>query len=1041
MASYIPQVTDYIPALQPFKPNLEFYGNILKQRQGRYDAGLQKLSTLYGSMLNAPLTAEDNIKRRENFFDQIDGDLKKITSMDLSLPQNIQAASSIFEPLVNDKHMAHDMVYTKTVMDEMQVGESYRGCTDKEKCGGLYWEEGQQYIKYKQQDYADASPEQRLKMSPPRYHPYVNLIDDAFKWTKEQGLVVESVNTENGYIVTRQNGAQLALPLAQIYKAMYGKDDMVRGMYDTSAYLRRKQYISANLDAYGGDTDKAEEAYVNEVMNVTAKELLKNATKAGEETTKIKDKKASIEAVVAKQGMALDKYKDDPVFKEYVNLVENEQIGDALDKYYSGIKGQIETMKNNSGDKTALLNRVDAIVSNGLFEMDVMQAAGLFAMTHSAITGLKADPYSLARVKHNYNMIEAEHKAGLDFDKALMIETLKMSADLFQEFAAAGTSEAQEGVDLGPRFGGITDAYPGYNEMFEAQQKMRDMTTLGNQHQAKYIDSTTNFLIKHSNSSDPRIGKQAKNLLKEIYGDKYDIKTNQFVSGGSNYRSWHELELKPHQTAEMFSNAKNVVNQNQSMFNNNLGLRSELEQYDQQEYASNMHRESLRHFVEYNNKQIATNGIYADNDLSEQEQFEMKNLFRKEGNRYVLKKPEDYVKDYSRGFAKNSNKKKLDKMAKEAYENAKTRYDSYFSSDSPVNAKMKLKTLSGLVPGTIESTGERGWASNATKYKFDYSSPMGTGTKVARGILKAIDQVPPEAILVGTDHRMLGNPDNENDYEYQKKKQAKNQDALLSFIKDIGTDMFSTEKYNTKDAMKKRPQGYVVAQGTAANRADLEVYTFYPDRDWLTSKSVTTTQKGIKKAYGHMVDDIIANGVSIYVPKVSPQGKRLDDYNFYSQAVQRSPYDDILATGSTVNIAREGAGDLFFKEITRDGRRMLKVEGELITKEPRQITDANGRAAIVYDEIKKPAPTQYIDLHGPNKSAGEIIDKLYTMLSSLQMDNFRAGTSAPQSNLEFNIGKLLSEPDQQSMMMEATMERMNLMKQFAGQLRQEYYGR
>ena len=92
MATYLPGMTDYIPQIQDFKPDFNFLGNVLQNKQSKYDAAHKQISGLYGSLLNAPLSRTDNIEKREEMFTAIDNDIKKLSGLDLSLQQNIDFA-------------------------------------------------------------------------------------------------------------------------------------------------------------------------------------------------------------------------------------------------------------------------------------------------------------------------------------------------------------------------------------------------------------------------------------------------------------------------------------------------------------------------------------------------------------------------------------------------------------------------------------------------------------------------------------------------------------------------------------------------------------------------------------------------------------------------------------------------------------------------------------------------------------------------------------------------------------------------------------
>ena len=65
MSTYITGVTDYIPQIQPFRPDYNFYAGAMQMKQTQYDANHQRISNLYGSLLNAPMLRDQNIKQKE----------------------------------------------------------------------------------------------------------------------------------------------------------------------------------------------------------------------------------------------------------------------------------------------------------------------------------------------------------------------------------------------------------------------------------------------------------------------------------------------------------------------------------------------------------------------------------------------------------------------------------------------------------------------------------------------------------------------------------------------------------------------------------------------------------------------------------------------------------------------------------------------------------------------------------------------------------------------------------------------------------------
>ena len=79
MATYIKGVTDYIPVLEPFKPDYKFLSDVLTVRQDRYDTNFQQLNNLYSKVVYAPLTREDNGQRRDQYANKISNGLKQVS--------------------------------------------------------------------------------------------------------------------------------------------------------------------------------------------------------------------------------------------------------------------------------------------------------------------------------------------------------------------------------------------------------------------------------------------------------------------------------------------------------------------------------------------------------------------------------------------------------------------------------------------------------------------------------------------------------------------------------------------------------------------------------------------------------------------------------------------------------------------------------------------------------------------------------------------------------------------------------------------------
>ena len=189
MSQYIQGVVDYIPMIQPFQPDFNLFSKVLETKEAGYKAGYNKLSSLYGTLLNSPLSREDNIELRNKFFKDISSQIQKISSLDLSKSQNVEAAYKVFQPLIDDNFILKDMSYTKTGYNELERGESLKNCLDPKKCPGQYWDGGKRLVQYQMQKFKEVSREETLKMENPRFVPKVNLPKQAMDFPFLESLL------------------------------------------------------------------------------------------------------------------------------------------------------------------------------------------------------------------------------------------------------------------------------------------------------------------------------------------------------------------------------------------------------------------------------------------------------------------------------------------------------------------------------------------------------------------------------------------------------------------------------------------------------------------------------------------------------------------------------------------------------------------------------------------------------------------------------------------------------------------------------------
>lgn len=432
MATYIQGLTDYIPQIQPFQPDYNFYGNIMQAKQTKYDAAKKQISKLYGSLLYSPMTHDDNIKRREEFFKVIDNDIKRISGMDLSLQQNVDQALNVFQGFYDDKYMLNDMIWTKNYNNAVQKHQALKSCTDPKKCGGIAWDEGLMDLQYKREDFRKMSLDETLNASTPTYTPYYDWKKDALKFAHDNGYKVTKDFLDGDYIVTRPDGTKIQ-GLWGLFKEGFGDDPRVQANYDTMASVKRNSTARANASLYGS-VEEAERQYAAKILETGIKDINKKLDKTKFEYNSLNERinqlqtKAQTSALTPQEQQILD------------NALSSREIKQAEKENYENSINAI--MANaDSGDMQTIRRRVDGAVAQGLLENDLTELA--YSLSAVGEEKIVANPIkeiklrhqadvAMAAINHNYSIIELEKEHGLklkEIEYKALVEQAQGSID------------------------------------------------------------------------------------------------------------------------------------------------------------------------------------------------------------------------------------------------------------------------------------------------------------------------------------------------------------------------------------------------------------------------------------------------------------------------------------------------------------------------------------------------------------------------------------------------------------------------------------
>ncbi len=408
MASYIPNITDVFPEPVLYSPDFNRIERMLQQREGMYKQGAQRVRNLYESVFNSSMLRDDNIQRRDAYLKAIDQGLKTVSALDLSLPQNQELATKLFEPVTTDQSIVKDIQFTKQYQSEASRAEQLRSSQDP-ATRKQYWDVGMKALQYQAEEFKNADSNTALGMSSPRYTPNVDLFELSQKLYKDSGISISQDSVTGGYIVTQKNGEN-AMPLTQtMVNMMFDQDPAIKSMIQTQAYVTRKDAIQAKAPKYNGNLALAEKEYLNEVItNIASKQ---NA-QLDIDTASLKIAREKVDkwnSVITSKGIV-------PGSKEHNDYLAAVTNLDMLEKTVTYTRNNVLQMKSIDKNNVAdLRTATDGAIASALYE-NLTGKLSQFLAYKDASTKIKADPFALA-----------SHNSGLSLNRAMVMEGIRQS--------------------------------------------------------------------------------------------------------------------------------------------------------------------------------------------------------------------------------------------------------------------------------------------------------------------------------------------------------------------------------------------------------------------------------------------------------------------------------------------------------------------------------------------------------------------------------------------------------------------------------------
>lgn len=449
MATYIQGIQDYIPQIQPFKPDFNFFQSALEQKQLQYQAGYNKISAMYGQLLNSELLRDANKERRDALFTEIDSDIKRLSGVDLSLQENVQEASKLFQPLINNDFFRKDLAFTKQYYAQVRRAEALQRNPDP-KSDERFWQEGMTALHYQAEDFSKSTDDESMRYRNPLYTPKIDVTEKLFKFAKDNDINPENLEYRGGYIFKYTNGVPAIPSLQSTFSSILMSDPRIKAMTDTEAYLERRNYSKENASRFNGDEMAAETEYLQNKITEINKYYAEANKKTQETANKVNTTKKVIEDRVKTYGVDPDL--DQDLIKMYQGTMTDQSVVANNDQKNKEVLSQVDGIDMNALDRESLRYRVDNALSYFKLDGIASQTAQQYAMSKQKID-FKVDDYALAATKHRYAMIEQNDQQ--DHDKKMKL--LDIVGNILKE-----SGNAQAGNSLNPFFStGLKFAIPG----------------------------------------------------------------------------------------------------------------------------------------------------------------------------------------------------------------------------------------------------------------------------------------------------------------------------------------------------------------------------------------------------------------------------------------------------------------------------------------------------------------------------------------------------------------------------------------------------
>jgi len=420
MATYLPNVNKYVSKTEAFTPDFKFLSDALGRRQDRYDTNYRKMNNLYGSVVHANLSREDNREMRDTYAEELAPKLQQISGVDFSLQQNVDAAKALFTPFFEDEKIVRDIVFTKRFETEQQRFQGWRGSEDEE-IRKKYWDGGVQALNYSMADFQKFSREESMNVQLPEAVEHINLVQIGIDALKELGMDATevSMSKDGNYKITQKNGVALTRRAIgkhpETGEMMYTNpaqnfilqttldDPRVQRFYQTKFYVKARKFYEENAEKYGGE-DVAKKVFYEQMISDYSTRHAEEEPKKETEHTSALEAKNNWEAYKEKHGNPVigseEHKKYAQAYNEYIAIANGRKLYNKSHDLISAESKSLDDLEMKA-TKAFMQYNIDA---------DTREAAKFYADINSERT-IEADKFALQNHKSRLNQVEEEQMA------------------------------------------------------------------------------------------------------------------------------------------------------------------------------------------------------------------------------------------------------------------------------------------------------------------------------------------------------------------------------------------------------------------------------------------------------------------------------------------------------------------------------------------------------------------------------------------------------------------------------------------------------